>query len=95
MMYLFPDPLVFAVGRKHVILTDGYLKPFDDGEKRMFCCLHTSSCFESVEQLTRGTAGICCGQNDWTGVAWQLKGFASSVKETVPDSVLPGTPCVV
>lgn len=94
MMLLFPDPLVFAVGRKHVILTDGYLKPFDDGEKRMSCCLHTSSCFESVEQLTRGTAGICCGQN-WTGVAWQLKGFASSVKETVPGSVLPGTPRVV
>lgn len=61
----------------------------------MFCSLHTSSCFESVEQLTRGSAGICCGQNDWTGVAWQLKGFASSVKETVPDSVLPGAPCVV
>lgn len=63
--------------------------------KRMFCSLHTSRCFESVEQLTRGTAGISCGQNDWTGVAWQLKGFASWVKETVPDSVLPGTPCVI
>lgn len=60
----------------------------------MFCCWHPSSCFESVEQLTGGTAGIRCGQNDWTGVAWQLKGFASSVKETVPDS-FQGLPCVV
>lgn len=94
MMHLYPDPLVFAVGNMSSLLMDTLNHLMMEKNKGMFCSLHPSSCFESVEQLTRGTSGICCGQNDWTGVAWQLTGFASSVKETVPDSVLPGTPCV-
>ena len=68
--------------RKPVILMDWYLKQFSDWEKQknfliiqVFCCLRTSSYFQSVEQLTRGAVGICCDQNDWTDVAWQLKGI--------------------
>lgn len=94
-MHLLPDPLVFAVGSMSHLLMDTWSHLMMVKNKRMFCCLHSSSWFESVEQLTKDTAGICCGQKVWTGVGWQLKGFASSVKETVPDSLLPGTPSVI
>lgn len=95
MKHSFPDPLVFAVGSMSSLLMDTLSHLIMEKNKRAFCSLHTSTCFESVEQLPRDTTGISCGQNDWTAVAWQLKGIASSVKESVPDSMLPGTPCVV
>lgn len=94
-MHLFPDPLVFAVGSMSPLLMDTLSHVVVEKNKRTFCCLRSSGCFESVEQLSRGTAGICCGHSKWTGEGWQLKGFASSRKETVPVVVLPGTPCVI
>lgn len=35
--------------------------------KRTFCCLHSSGCFESVEQLTRDW--LCSEWVDWWGLA--------------------------
>lgn len=72
---LVPWSIVFAVGIMSPLLMDTLSHLMVEKNKRMFCCLHSSSCFGSVEQLTRGPAGICCGQSEWTGVAWQLKGF--------------------
>lgn len=65
-MHLLPDPLVFAVGSMSPLLMDTWSHLMVEKNRRMFCCLHSSSWFGSVEQLTKATAGICCGQKEWT-----------------------------
>lgn len=79
MTFFFPDTLFFTVESVSSFLIDTLSDSLIKKNERtfylyIFLCFHAASCFESVEQLTRDGVEICCDQNDWTDVTWQLRG---------------------